>query len=101
MNIEQIKAQIAEWERLDKERTQGEWGYFNEGDTQGVEVSSFKYLKTNICCNYDYYPTSVMKENSQFIAQAPAMFQAVKELLARVEELEAEKKIQQDITDAE
>ena len=84
MNIEQYKQLYAELAELDKQRTQGEW----KKDDDYLIISELigEYIASTNC---EFAPMKDIEWNAAFIAQAPAMFKMIGELIARVEELEA------------
>jgi len=90
MSIEQYKQQYAEFAELDKQRTQGEW--VAEHDDLEPELPY-----SCVMTGKDYITTSdfetgicLTPSDANFIAQAPAMFKMIGELIARVEALEKE-----------
>ncbi len=89
MNIEQIKQQYAELAELDKQRTQSEWVL----GCSTIEDAKFGNIPKSILYKNQYHCYRKIAEcrtsgNAEFIAQAPAMFKMIGELIARVEELE-------------
>jgi hypothetical protein len=93
MNIEQVKQQYAELAELDKQRTQGEW--VAEHDNLEPEMPYSRVLSLDGYIDNADYETgvSLSPENANFIAQAPAMFKMIGELITRVETLEQENEI--------
>ncbi len=83
--------QHALWAELDAKRTQGDWYLHDTGGAACVTNSSrYEWADSRICCNENYYPTAVLENDMAFIAQAPSLYAAVKEMQGELDELKKE-----------